>query len=206
MDLTNCCRQSNNWCPPQLLLDSNLLFASRLPASDLIVKLLTHAYELPLRHTFTISRESTSVQQTLIVELTDGELSGFGEATTNSYYGMTLENMRTGLEDVRAIVESQEGLDPPAMWEAVAPRTARLSLRPVCPLDQAAYDLWGKQQGKPVYELWGLNTASIPDSNFTIGIDTIEMMVTKLQEMPDWPIYKIKLGTDARHGNRSRTA
>ena len=31
--------------------------------------MLTHAFDLPLRHIFTISRDSTSVQPTLIVEL-----------------------------------------------------------------------------------------------------------------------------------------
>jgi L-Ala-D/L-Glu epimerase len=159
------------------------------------VKLLSHAYELPLRHTFTISRESTSAQSTLIVELADGHHRGFGEATTNSYYGMTLEKMRAALERVRPIVESVGQLDPPALWEAVAPELLDCPFA-LCALDQAAYDLWGKQQGQPVYKLWGLNTNDIPLSNFTIGIDTIDTMVAKLQEMPDWPIYKIKLGTD----------
>ena len=158
------------------------------------MKLLTHAFELPLRHTFTISRESTKIQPTLIVELTDGSHRGFGEATTNAYYGMTLENMRAGLERVRSIVESQVQLDPPALWETVATHLKDCPFA-LCALDQAAYDLWGKQQGKPVYELWGLTTDHNPVSNFTIGIDTIETMVAKLQEMPDWPIYKIKLGT-----------
>jgi L-alanine-DL-glutamate epimerase-like enolase superfamily enzyme len=158
------------------------------------MRLLTHSFDLPLRHTFTISRESTSVQETLIVELNDGQHRGFGEATTNKYYGMTLENMRAGLERVRSIVESQSSLDPPSLWEAVAPQLKDCPFA-LCALDQAAYDLWGKQQGKPVYELWGLTADRIPDSNFTIGIDSVDVMVDKLKEMPDWPIYKIKLGT-----------
>ena len=32
-------------------------------------------------------------------------------------------------------------------------------------------------------------------SDYTLGIDTPEKMVEKLQEMPGWPVYKIKLGT-----------
>ena len=39
-----------------------------------------------------------------------------------------------------------------------------------------------------------LNPADIPVTNFTIGIDTVEKMVTKMKEV-HWPIYKIKLGT-----------
>ena len=34
-----------------------------------------------------------------------------------------------------------------------------------------------------------------PHSNCTIGIDTIDKMIAKLGEVPDWPVYKIKLGT-----------
>lgn len=62
------------------------------------MQLRIHRFELPLRHTFTISRGSIDVQTTLIVELTDGEHRGFGEATTNDYYGFTFENMAAALE------------------------------------------------------------------------------------------------------------
>ena len=43
--------------------------------------------------------------------------------------------------------------------------------------------------------LFGLSIEDIPPTDYTIGIDTIERMVAKLGEFPDWPIYKIKLGT-----------
>ena len=45
-----------------------------------------------------------------------------------------------------------------------------------------------------LYEYWGFTTENNPKTNYTIGIDTIENMLTKLKEKP-WPIYKIKLGT-----------
>lgn len=159
-----------------------------------MITLKTHDFQLPLRHVFSISRESTSVQPTLIVELTDGVHRGFGEATTNKYYGATLELMREALESVRSLVESAEPLDPEKLWDQTWPI---LQGNPFaqCALDEAATDLWGKQQGAPVYELWGLSTDRVPQSNFTIGIDTVEVMVKKLLEMPGWPIYKIKLGT-----------
>lgn len=158
------------------------------------MKLLTHVFDLPLRHQFTISRESTSVQTTLIVELTDGTHHGFGEATTNSYYGMTIDNMRQALEAVRPLLESIDAVDPASLWEQLAPKLQKFPFA-LCALDQAAHDLWGKQQGAPVHQLWGLDISKLPLSNYTIGIDSIEVMVEKLQEMSDWPIFKIKLGT-----------
>jgi len=159
-----------------------------------MIQLKTHDFELPLRHAFSISRETTRVQPTLIVELTDGVHRGFGEATTNKYYGATLELMRESLSRVRSIVEAPDPLEPAQLWERASLLIGDNPFA-LCALDEAAHDLWGKQQGAAVYKLWGLTTDRVPQSNFTIGIDTIEVMVKKLLEMPGWPIYKIKLGT-----------
>jgi L-alanine-DL-glutamate epimerase-like enolase superfamily enzyme len=54
------------------------------------MQLKLHAFDLPLAHTFTISRESITSQPTLIVELIQDGVSGFGEATSNKYYGFTI--------------------------------------------------------------------------------------------------------------------
>ena len=50
------------------------------------MKLRLHEYNLPLTHPFTISRGTITVQSTLIVELQQDGVSGFGEATVNAYY------------------------------------------------------------------------------------------------------------------------
>jgi len=158
------------------------------------VKLILHHFELPLRHVFTIARGSVTVQTTLIVELRDGEHSGYGEATTDDYYGATLERMSASLESVRSQIESHPLDDPADLWHDVAPSLVNNPFA-LCALDEAAHDLWGKKRSAPVYRLWGYSLEDIPPSDFTIGIDRVEKMVAKLEEMPGWPIYKIKLGT-----------
>lgn len=55
------------------------------------MKLILKQFNLKLKHTFSISRHSYNTQPTLIVALTDGVFSGFGEATSNSYYNLTVE-------------------------------------------------------------------------------------------------------------------
>ncbi|GIW96572.1 MAG: dipeptide epimerase [Pirellulaceae bacterium] len=152
-------------------------------------------YHLPLRHTFTISRGSIQVQPTVIVELSDQEgRYGYGEATTNSYYGVTVESLVKALRQAKPVVEQSAWDGPETLWDRLQPLMAESSFA-LSAIDQAAWDLWGKQHGQPVYRLWQLDTSNIPVSNYTIGIDTIERMVEKLREFPDWPIYKIKLGT-----------
>jgi L-alanine-DL-glutamate epimerase-like enolase superfamily enzyme len=158
------------------------------------MKLILHPFELRLRHTFTISRESIDTQPTLVVELQDDGVSGYGEATTNQYYGCTVASMSQRLEALRPQIEGAKWEHPEELWQQMQSALADDPFA-LCALDEAAHDLWGKRLGKPVYELWGLTTEKIPASNYTIGIDTLPKMIEKLQEFPGWPIYKIKLGT-----------
>jgi L-alanine-DL-glutamate epimerase-like enolase superfamily enzyme len=169
------------------------------------MQLQLHKFDLPLKHPFTIARSTATVQQTLIVELADEVHSGYGEATTNSYYGATYESMIAAIESARPHLEASSLTDPAQLWTEIAPHFASCPFA-LCALDQAAHDLWGKKIGSPVWQLWGLEVDELhsdgtrssllaPRSDFTIGLDTIDRMVAKLAEMPDWPIYKIKLGT-----------
>jgi L-Ala-D/L-Glu epimerase len=162
---------------------------------DARMELTLHSFDLPLAHTFTISRESITSQPTLIVELSQDGHSGFGEATSNKYYGFTIERMARDLAAIRPQLEATRLDDPTTLWSTVQPALADDPFA-LCALDQAAHDLWGKLRGQPVWKLWGLSTENTPRSNYTIGIDSIETMVAKMNEFPGWPIYKIKLGTD----------
>ncbi len=159
------------------------------------MKLTLHQFDLPLRHVFRISREAISTQRTMIVELQAEGHSGFGEATTNHYYGFTYENMAAALEAVRSQIEAAPLDDPATFWRTMHPLLADNPFAQ-CALDQAAHDLWGKLLGKPVYTLWGLEAKNMPVTNYTIGIDEIDVMVAKMAEFPNWPVYKIKLGTE----------
>jgi L-Ala-D/L-Glu epimerase len=156
------------------------------------LKIYTH--DLPLRHTFTISRNSIDTQPTLIVQLTDGRHSGYGEASVIEYYHVTLEGMTTKLASLREKLENYHLETPEKMWADFAPLIGDEPFAQ-CALDCAAHDLYARKMGKPLYKLWGLSLRNAPLSDYTIGIDTIEKMIAKLREVP-FPIYKIKLGTD----------
>jgi L-alanine-DL-glutamate epimerase-like enolase superfamily enzyme len=158
------------------------------------MRLLWHRFDLPLRHTFTIARGSTDVHQALIVELQQDGLSGYGETEDYPYYGATIENITGLLQHVRPRLESADLGDPAALWDELHPEF-RGNTFAQCALDLAAHDLWGKLRGQPVWKLWGLEIDDVPLTDYTIGIDTIEVMVRKMEEFAGWPIYKIKLGT-----------
>ncbi|MCC9135344.1 dipeptide epimerase [Pontibacter silvestris] len=157
------------------------------------MKLTICSFNLPLKHTFTISYDSRDVQETLIVELEQNGYKGYGEATSNPYYRFTIESMTNALESIREQIESTDLTSPEQFWSKMQPLLPNNPFA-LCALDMAANDLFGKMNGKPLYQLWGLKTDKMPLTDYTIGIDTIENMVKKLKECP-WPLYKIKLGT-----------
>ena len=157
------------------------------------MKLVLKKYVLQLKHTFSISRESHDFQDTLIVCLEDGREIGYGEATSNTYYGISCESMIQEIEEIREKIEAFNFENPKAFYKFISGE--KLSNFALCALDLAAHDLYGKLQGKPLYNIWGTTISKYPITNYTIGLDTIEKMVSKIKEMP-WPIYKIKLGTE----------
>lgn len=157
------------------------------------MQLILRSFELKLKHTFTISRESYDSQPTLIVELKDEEFSGYGEATSNPYYKITVSAMMADLEALKPIIESTSDETPEEFWSKMYPYL-KDNMFALCALDLAYNDLYARKKSKKLYELWGYNTNNNPLSDYTIGIDSIEKMITKMKELP-WPIYKIKLGT-----------
>ena len=157
------------------------------------MQLILREFQLKLKHTFTISRESIDVQPSLIVELQDGNFSGFGEATSNPYYHITVPMMRDDLEKIRPIIESS-GEETPAIFFLLLHPYLKDDMFALCALDIAYNDLYARKKGKKLYELWGYSTEKNPLTDYTIGIASIEKMVAKMKELP-WPIYKIKLGT-----------
>ncbi len=158
------------------------------------MKVSYKTYNLPFHHPFTISKGTKTHQPTLIVELDYFGIKGYGEAPAISYYNIPVEKMIEDLEQKRIFVEKFSFTDPERYWHYLHHLFPMNSFL-VCALDMAGWDLYGKMKRKQLHELWGLDTANTPLTDFTIGIDTIETMVKKMQEKP-WPIYKIKVGTE----------
>jgi L-Ala-D/L-Glu epimerase len=180
------------------------------------MELLLHTVSLPLKHVFRTAHGAADVQETLLVELREGGFCGYGEGVAPDFYGVTTAMMRDALMAARDRIEAERLDDPVALWERLSPALMHNRFAQAA-LDEAAHDLWGKKLGQPVYRLWGLEVGAtqggqshfrcakigtvpshpteLPVSDYTIGLDTIEKMVAKMEEYAGWPIYKIKLGT-----------
>ncbi|HSK14480.1 MAG TPA: enolase C-terminal domain-like protein, partial [Phnomibacter sp.] len=158
------------------------------------MRLQWRSFNLRFKYPFTISKGTKTHQPTLVVALEHMGQVGYGEAPAIVYYNISTTQMEADLEKKRAFIEKFAFTDPGRYWHFLhhlLPHDPFL----VCALDLAAWDLFGKLRRQPVYKMIGADKMQGPPTDFTIGIDTIERMVEKMNEKP-WPIYKIKLGTD----------
>ena len=151
--------------------------------------------ELRTKHPFIIARGGQSDYRTVWVRLKDGDGNeGWGEAAPTKFYGETTETVLAALDTYGTHLPD----DPFDLEEAERRWEELLHRNPAAraALSSALHDLVGKRLGVPLYRLWGLDPTKAPRSTFTIGIDQPEKMRAKVREAEQYPILKIKLGTD----------
>lgn len=151
------------------------------------------AIELPFEYPFTISGGRTKTHQPgIVVALSLGNLTGWGEAPAITYYDVSVDQMISVLESQKSMIEKFAFTTPERFWHFLhhlIPQHPFL----IAALDMAGWDLFGKMRRQPLYQLWNTRWEHVPLTDYTIGIDTLEVMLAKLKANP-WPIYKVKLG------------
>ncbi len=158
------------------------------------LKLTTHQYNLPFEFPFNISKAEKTHQSGLALSLFFMGFKGYGEAPAISYYDITVEKMLAELERKKRLVEQFAFSDPERYWHYLHHLLHDNNFL-ICALDIAGWDLYGKMKRKPLYQLWQLDKSKVPATDYTIGIDTIDNMISKMKKKP-WPVYKIKVGVE----------
>ncbi|MBR5100834.1 MAG: dipeptide epimerase [Bacteroidales bacterium] len=152
-------------------------------------------YELQLQHTFTVASYSRTTTPDVQVEIHYDGFTGYGEASMPPYLGQTVESVCTFLEkvDLGRFADPFQLEDILAYVDSLSPGDTAAKAA----VDIALHDLVGKLLGQPWWRLWGLDAAKAPDTTFTIGIDTPEVVREKTRECADrFNILKVKVGLD----------
>ncbi len=159
------------------------------------MKLSFEPYELQLRHTFTVSSYSRKTTPDVQVKLEYEGFTGYGEASMPPYLGQSVESVCRFLSQV-----DMEQFRDPFRLEEILSYVDSLSpgdSAAKAAIDIALHDLVGKLMGQPWWRIWGLDPSKAPDTTFTIGIDTPEVVRQKTRECADrFNILKVKVGLD----------
>jgi len=159
------------------------------------MKLSFFPYELQLQHVFTVASYSRTTTPDVQVEIEYDGFVGYGEASMPPYLGQTVESVTTFLQKVNL-----EQFSDPFQMDDILTYVDSLSpgdAAAKAAVDIALHDLVGKLLGAPWYRIWGLNPEKAPNTTFTIGIDTPDVVREKTRECADkFKILKVKVGLD----------
>jgi L-alanine-DL-glutamate epimerase-like enolase superfamily enzyme len=126
--------------------------------------------------------------QSIVVELSDGDRTGRGEALGVYYLNETLSSMLEQAEAVRPRIE--HGIDRVELQRLLPAGGVRNAI------DCALWDLEAKSSGQTIWSLTGVAPKKL-HTVFTIGMeDTPEQMAAKASAAVDVDLLKVKLSSD----------
>lgn len=156
------------------------------------LKLSFVPHELMLKHTFTLANSSRKTTPDVLTRIEFDGMVGYGEASMPPYLGESIESVSKFL----ASLNLAQFKDPFRLEEILSYVDSVLpgNCAAKASVDIALHDLLGKIMGQPWYKIWGFKPETTPNTSFTIGIDTPEVVRQKVGEAAPYKILKVKLG------------
>lgn len=151
-------------------------------------------YDLQLRHAFTLAGSSRTTTPDMLTEIEYEGLVGYGEASMPPYLG---ESHETASRFLQSLDLGQ--FNDPFQLEKILDYVDHIApgnCAAKASVDIALHDLLGKIMEQPWYRIWGYDPEKTPNTSFTIGIDTAEVVRQKVKEAAPYKILKVKLGRD----------
>lgn len=158
------------------------------------MKLRFKPYTLELKHVFTVAVYSRTTTPVMLTEIEYDSITGYGEASMPQYLGESQETAAAFLSKVNL-----EQFDDPFQMEDILTYVDSIDQKNTAAkasIDIALHDLVGKLLNQPWYKIWGYDKSKTPDTTFTIGIDTAEVVKQKVKEASEFKLLKVKLGKD----------
>ncbi len=148
---------------------------------------------LILRNPFRLSYGVSDTREAFWIRLKDDE--GWGEGTIPPYYRVDSKELTRFWDDAAKNKQPlpEDPAEIPGWIGKGGPAPAR------CALELALYDRIGKIRGVPLYQLLGIPKPVPQPTSFTIALDTPEAMAQMALQIQDYPIIKVKLGSEDDH-------
>ncbi|OQA03494.1 MAG: L-Ala-D/L-Glu epimerase [Planctomycetes bacterium ADurb.Bin401] len=151
--------------------------------------------KLHLKNTWTIARNSSDYKENIFIKIERNGITGFGEAAPNVRYGQTAELTIQKIKHAEKILDKHNWFQFAEIKESLDNEIQDQSCAKAA-IDMAILDWVGKSLKTPLYEYWGLNPLLTPITSFSIGIDTPDILIKKIEQASEYPVLKIKVGKD----------
>jgi len=158
------------------------------------VKLSYFSRQLKLNHTFAVANSSKSFAENTFVYIEFENEIGYGEVAPSYFYHENTATINQVLETVGPLLQHSRLSVQSIMSEVGKKVSGNYAAR--AGIEMALMDLAAKKESKSVREFLGINKNRSLVTSFTIGIDNLNIIKEKVLDAREFPILKIKLGTN----------
>lgn len=151
-------------------------------------------YTLELKHAFGVNNSIRTTTPVVLTEIGFEGITGYGEASMPPYLGESHDTVLSFLSKVD-ITQFKDPFRIEEILQYIDNLAPGNKAAKAC-IDIALHDLLGKIMQQPWYKIWGLSAEKTPNTSFTIGLDTPDMVRTKTKEATGFKILKVKLSKD----------
>ncbi len=151
--------------------------------------------KLELKHKWTIARGFADFKDNVFINVEKDGITGFGEAAPNIRYDETPDSTIEFIKKALPVFEKFDLRNYYDLTLAIQ-NIATQETAAKCALDIAIMDWITKSKGIAFHQYLGLNKNKAPVTTFSIGIDTPDLIKQKIAEAAEFPVYKIKLGSE----------
>ena len=151
-------------------------------------------FDAQMKHAFAIATSVRTTTPIVLTQITYDGVTGYGEAAMPPYLGETQASVIEFLKKVDLSKFSSPFLIDDIMKYVDSIAINNTAAKAA--VDIALHDLVGKLIGQPWWKIWGFDPTVCPNTSFTVGLDTEEVVKEKTREASPYKVIKVKLGRD----------
>ena len=151
-------------------------------------------YQLPLKHQFIVANSKKNYAENVFVELRHQNNIGYGEAAPSYFYHESTDTIHQFFDQIKLSLNSN-----PTEIDLIMGRLEkkfRGNYAAKAAINMALFDLVSKKHFLPLYQMLNIKNERSLFTSFTIGIDSIEIIEEKVKVALNFPVLKVKLGTN----------
>jgi L-alanine-DL-glutamate epimerase-like enolase superfamily enzyme len=160
------------------------------------MKLSYCPYSLEFKHPFGLAYGTRTKTDVVFIKLESDGFVGYGESSLPPYLGETHESVIAFLNKAKPFLEKQDLSSGHGAITIEIHKLAENNNAAKAGLDIALHDLYAKSQNKKVWEYLNYEKPVAKNTSVTISIGDLNLIPQKIEEIKDFNILKVKLGSD----------
>jgi L-alanine-DL-glutamate epimerase-like enolase superfamily enzyme len=160
------------------------------------LKLSYCPYSLEFKHPFGLAYGTRTKTDVVFIKLESDGFIGYGESSLPPYLGETHESVIAFLNKAKPFLEKQDLSSGHGAVTIEIHKLAENNNATKAGLDIALHDLYAKSQNKKVWEYLNYEKPIAKTTSVTISIGDLNLIPQKIEEIKDFNIFKVKLGSE----------